>query len=102
METTCELLSRAAERAEADPFFLAHALAAYRRRHGLTDEQLAARLGCSVGLLPRLGLCRRPATPAEVERVAERFGIAPAALAGAAGPAGGSAQNAPRRATGRF
>lgn len=56
------LLRRAAGRAEDDPFFLGSALAAYRTGEELDDAGLARRLGCSPADLPRLALCRRPAS----------------------------------------
>ena len=52
----------------------------------MDDEQLGRELGCDPSDLPRLGLCRRPdRTPprfrADVERVAQRFGLSATALA---------------------
>lgn len=52
--------TRLARRVEADPSFMAHTLASYRRRRRLDDTVLAAVLRCSVEALPRLALCRRP------------------------------------------
>jgi hypothetical protein len=59
-ETVNRHLARAAARAEADPFFVASALAAYRALLGMGEARLAAWLGCSVENLARLALCRRP------------------------------------------
>ncbi len=54
------------------------ALRAYRERHGLSEAELAARLGISTDALGWLGLRTRPdpATPAfgaEVRRLADTF-----------------------------
>lgn len=78
------LLRRAAERAADRPPFLASALLAYAHAEGLDDAGLAARLGCPDADLPALLLCRRPqgATfAADVQRIAERFGLQPFRLA---------------------
>lgn len=55
-----ELLLRAIRSLESDPDVIASALAAYRRRHALGDDAIAAWLGCDVTDVPRLALCRRP------------------------------------------
>jgi hypothetical protein len=49
-----KLAARAAER----PFFLASALAAYQKRHGLDDAGLCRLLGCPPAALTTLRLCR--------------------------------------------
>ena len=72
-------LARAAARAEADPFFVASALAAYRALAGYDDARLAAWLGCPAGNLARLALCRRPDGGSamfsdEVRRIARHVG----------------------------
>jgi hypothetical protein len=77
-----------ARRVADDPFFLAPALAAYARSEGLSDEALAARLGCPVNQLSRLRLCRRPREEPEqfredIARVAEAFSIDADVLAAA-------------------
>jgi hypothetical protein len=81
------LLETAAARAEAEPFFLAFALAAFQRQHGIDDIALAAMLGCTREVLTQLRLCRCPggAQPKwtaeeDIAIIAERFGIDPAAL----------------------
>ncbi len=51
---------RMARRAEQDPFFMASALAAFRRLQGLDDHALADFLRCPAEMLPHLALCRRP------------------------------------------
>jgi hypothetical protein len=76
----------AAARAEENPFFLASALAAYRRLMGLDDAALAAHLGCSVAALPHLALCRRPEGDSpmfrdDLTRIAAYVGCDPARLA---------------------
>jgi len=67
--------------------FLASVLATYPARHSLDDAALAAVLGCSVGVLTSLRLCRRPgaAQPGptaalDVAAMAARFGVDAAAL----------------------
>jgi hypothetical protein len=79
-------LERFARRAEAEPFFLAPLLAAYAHSEGLDDPGLAAALGCPVGELIMLRLCRAPRTDSrefweDIRRVAEHFGIEPQRLA---------------------
>lgn len=83
-QTDQALLRRAARRAGARPSFLALALLAYARAEGLDDPALARRLGCPPADLPALLLCRRPSQDsfrADVERIAERFGLDAAPLA---------------------
>jgi hypothetical protein len=79
-------LAELAAKAAGDSFFLGFALAEYARAEGLTDDRLAAHLGCPVDDLTMLRLCRapRPDTDgfrADVERVAGRFGADPGRLA---------------------
>jgi hypothetical protein len=69
-----------ARRVEDDPFFLASALAAYARAQEWSEEQLAARLGCTPAQLTAVRLCRKPRGSAkefqqDVQRIAERFQI---------------------------
>ena len=73
-------------RVEADSGFLAAALRDYTASEGLTDQDLAERLGCPVDALDAIRLCRRPRPEAadfrqDVARIAERFGIRAAELA---------------------
>jgi hypothetical protein len=80
------LLRRAAERAAGREFFLASALLPYAEVEQLDDAALAERLGCEQGDLPKLLLCRRPRREApnfraDVERIAEAFGLEPGRLA---------------------
>ncbi|WP_322510890.1 hypothetical protein [Chloroflexus sp.] len=75
-----DALTRAAQRAEQQPFFLASVLAAYRAAHQLDDTGLANMLGCATSDLIRLALCRRPAADsaqfsADVDHLARRFGL---------------------------
>lgn len=79
-------LAALAAKAAGDPFFLGFALAEYARAEGLTDDRLAAHLGCPVEDLTMLRLCRAPRPDpdgfrADVERVAGRFGVDPGRLA---------------------
>jgi hypothetical protein len=69
-----------ARRAEDEPFFLASVLAAFARSEGLNDPGLAAHLGCRVGDLVMVRLCRAPSSEPgdfreDVEAIAERFGL---------------------------
>jgi len=77
---------RIAERAEADPFYIASALAAYRRSEGLTASALAEVLGCTPADLTVLALCRKPGAigeeefGADVAQLVQRFGLIRGAL----------------------
>lgn len=70
-----------ARRMAKDAWFLASALELYAQSEGLTDEQLAAMLGCSVTDLTALRLCRRPLSePAEafrrdIDALARAYGV---------------------------
>lgn len=80
------LLDHAAARAEERSFFLASALAAYRRLSGFDDARLAAWLECRSEALSRLGLCRRPDGETamfveDVQRIAAFAGASAARLA---------------------
>lgn len=72
-------LAELAAKAAGDPFFLGFLLAEYARVERVTDDQLAAHLGCPAGNLSVIRLCRAPRPDpdgfrADVERVADRFG----------------------------
>jgi hypothetical protein len=73
-----------AARVADDPFFLASALTAYQRHHGLTDFALAAELHCDPSALTVLGLCRAPRPGEEFDKdigeIAGHFGCDAAAL----------------------
>ena len=77
---------RIAERAEADPFYMASALAAYRRSEGLDAPALAEILGCTPPDLTALALCRKPGVigegefGADVAQLVLRFGLIRVAL----------------------
>jgi hypothetical protein len=80
-----DLLRRAAEHASQHPFYLASSLLAYARAERLDDAGLADRLGCDLASLPALLLCRRPTGEApvfraDVEAIADRFGLNPTRL----------------------
>ena len=69
-----------ARRVEADPFFLAPALADYARSEHLDELGLAEALGCPVDTLSRLRLCRRPRPDpisfrADIDKIASRFTV---------------------------
>jgi hypothetical protein len=85
---TSDPMDHLARRVANARFFLASVLTTYQQRHGLDDAELAAQLGCPVGVLTLLRLCRRPggATPRrtteeDVRVISERFAIDPDALA---------------------
>lgn len=75
-----DLLHYAAQRAEQRHFFVASALAAYRKLHGMNETDLASFLDCAPAALPRLALCRLPDTATaqfrpDVERIATYTGV---------------------------
>jgi hypothetical protein len=57
---TPDALRIAARRASQDPKFLGHVLKLYSEIEGLSEDQLADRLGTEIDFLPRLYLCKRP------------------------------------------
>ena len=59
---TSEALRIAAARAAQDPKFLGHVLKLYCQAEDLSENDLADRLGTDTALLPRLYLCKRPAS----------------------------------------
>ena len=82
-----ERLDHLAHRAADDRFFLASALADYARSERLDDAGLAQALGCAVGALTTLRLCRRPAGEAvafraAIAQIAEYCGVDRVALTG--------------------
>jgi hypothetical protein len=89
-------LADLAARVADDPCFLASALAAYQRRHGLGDFALAAELHCDPSALAGLRLCRRPQPGAvgyeeDVAEIAGKFGCDRAVLRRVLGDAGAQA-----------
>jgi hypothetical protein len=79
-------LERMARRLESDPFFLACPLKLYQQGEGLSEDALAARLGCSKETLVSIRLCRTPAGEAEsfrrdLRQIVTRFPAADDALA---------------------
>lgn len=77
---------RMANRVSEDPFFLAAPLRCYAQSNELDDAALAEQLGCPVGTLTNLRLCRNPKPEPphfwqEVETIAKRFGLNPDTLA---------------------
>jgi len=82
---TSRLLRYAARKAAQNRFFLAEYLNEFNIIRGMTEEELAQFLGCSLGLLPKLALCRRPDPDSprfrsDVERIATAFDIQPGRL----------------------
>ncbi len=59
-ERAIQLLRSLILRLRSDPEYLAHSLAVYQKREGLSDEALAQKLGALPEMLLRLALCRRP------------------------------------------
>lgn len=75
-------LRRLADRlAATDPTHLAYHLLTWQLRTGGGDAELAAALGCGVGVLTPLGLCWVPRDAGEVERAEARFSLRPGSLA---------------------
>src|SRR4051812_7322006 len=73
-------LDALARRAEGDPFFLGHLLAAYAGSESLDEHGLAADLGCRPEVLADLRLCRAPREDpggfrADVQALADHFGL---------------------------
>ena len=82
-------LERLARRASAEPSFLGWQLAAFARARGLTDDALAAFLGCPRERLANVRLCgaiRPDHFRADVTCVAEKFGLNVWRLADASKP----------------
>jgi hypothetical protein len=78
--TPATLLRHAATRAAHDPFFVAWALETYRAGEGLDERTLAWGLGVAAAALPKLALCRRPASAdatfaADVQQIATWAGV---------------------------
>jgi hypothetical protein len=75
-----------AKRAEDEPFFLASVLAIYAQSERLDEGGLAAALGCPVGELTMIRLCRTPQSDSpqfweDITTLADRFGMNPTRLA---------------------
>lgn len=87
--TAADLMALAARRAESRPEYVASRLAAYRDRHGLTDADVAVRLGLTTDELVSLALCLMTAGTEEtaIPTMAEWFGIDQERLAGVLAPA---------------
>ena len=71
-------IAHAAQRAATHEFFLAGILREYQQFNQLDDDAFAKLLGCHINDLPRLALCRRPATEQkafrqDIEHLAQRF-----------------------------
>lgn len=83
--TTSDLFAHAAARAIERRFFLASALSAFQEFSQMDDGGLARYLGCPIGSLTLLRLCRRPDVAApqfqhDVRWIGERFDIDAIAL----------------------
>ena len=73
-------LDRLARRVMQDAFFLAAPLARFAESQQMNDDTLAKYLGCDVGTLIHLRLCRNPDPDpphfwGDVERIAARFQV---------------------------
>ncbi len=71
-------LEHASRQSSEHPWTLGAALDEYCRTEGLSREQLAALLGCSLDSLGWLSLCRRPDPERfaeDITRIAEQFQI---------------------------
>jgi hypothetical protein len=82
---TEKLVQYTARKAIGQARFLASALEKYKTVEKLDDTALASHFGLDTGQLARLALCLRPVpdTPrfrADVERICQKFGVAPAKL----------------------
>jgi hypothetical protein len=75
-----DVLARAVQKAQNNPFFLANVLNEFQRQNNLNDASLAKLIGCKAQDLPRLALCRCPNTSqptfaSDVNHLAHRFGL---------------------------
>lgn len=68
-------LDRLAGKASNDPFFFGHWLRLYATGQALTNAALAKWLGCSVEVLQKVRLCRKPADREQAVLIAEKFGV---------------------------
>ena len=80
-----DLLELAARRARDREFYLASALREYQTLRQIDDATLAKQLGCDLGTLDQVRLCRRPGPEShtfrtEVQAIAQRFGVTALAL----------------------
>jgi hypothetical protein len=80
-----ELNEQVLRKAREDSSFLAHAFALFLQCRGESEEQLATALSCSLDVLHRLELCRRPMSTDtnfrhDIETIARFGGIEPTRL----------------------
>jgi hypothetical protein len=68
------MLQAYARQAAAEPYFLAHPLAAHRARYGITEQEQRRHLGVKPREWIPFLLCRMPETEAELQALADRFG----------------------------
>jgi hypothetical protein len=61
---TSDALQIVATRTAKDPTFLGYVLKLFCQHEGISEDQLAERLGIETAFLPRLYLCKRPASDA--------------------------------------
>ena len=67
--------ARAAAYYSAHPEFLGHQFDALMEREGLTEEDLATRLGCTVDTLHHLAVCRRIRHAGDALELEVRYGV---------------------------
>lgn len=70
-------LGPAAARSSQETWTLGHALLQYRTKKDLTEEALAAELGCTLETLRWLSLCRCPEGPELAQQLAQITGRFP-------------------------
>lgn len=79
MEKYKPSLARLKRIAQRHPNFLAYLFSVYQEYNGLSDEQLAVFLECSIDALPGLALCQRPRPfpdfRQDVERMAQHYHV---------------------------
>jgi hypothetical protein len=73
-ETPINPLALLAERARAEPFFLASALAIHRERFGITEAEQRRHLGVRAEDWAMLCLCRMPEADEHLQVLCTRFG----------------------------
>jgi hypothetical protein len=73
-ETPTDTLALLARHAQAEPFYLASALAVHRERFGITEVEQRRHLGVRAEDWAMFCLCRLPETDEDLQVVCTRFG----------------------------
>ena len=68
-------IARVADEAASRPALFAAALRRFRTQEGLSEEELAERLGCDLPTLHKLSLCAQPQTEDALRYVGEVAGV---------------------------